>query len=266
MPDMHPEQPHIAHRTRAALLGAVVAGLFVSAPVFAQDEDWERERDRFLRPESQVGTRFKQSPETAEESDARQMQKRIAKCVFYRNKDDVRALLVNSDFDRIDFDAIESDPDTLFDDLDFGDCLGRAMKHSQYKIYATMRYSTLRNLLAEEAYLKDNDEASKLSEGAPKVLTSRFAFENGGPRAEVLAELSDCITYRNLPAADAVLRERPGTDDELEALDALGTTLVTCLDTEDPPEFSASMVRQLIADGLWARSHYGQVPDSEVGE
>ena len=44
---------------------AATIGACAAMPVSAQDSDFERERDRFLRPESVVGTRFKQEPETA---------------------------------------------------------------------------------------------------------------------------------------------------------------------------------------------------------
>lgn len=234
-----------------------IVGLALAAPAIAQDSDADRKRDRFLAPTAQIGSRFVRAAETAQESDARDRQKRLAKCVFYGRKDQVRELLANSDFDQIDFAATRFTGDDLFDQLNFSPCLGQAMKNSTYKLWVSMPYSTLRNLLAEEAYLYDNKVAPTLAAGAPTLIKSRFALTKGGPRAAVMAEVADCITYRDAAGAHAFLKETPGTKGEGEALEALGPTLLTCLQADEPPKLSTSMVRQMIADGMWARSHYG---------
>lgn len=241
---------------RSALVLVAAVGLAQSVPTAAQD-DWEAERDRFLSPDLQTGSRFLREPQTAQESDARQMQKALARCIFYANKDEVRDLLANSDFQFIDFAATSFDRQDFFDQLGFGNCLERAMTHSQYKIHVSMLYSTLRNLLAEEVYLYDNEVAPVRAPSAPTVIKARYAFTDGGARARAMAEVADCITYRNAAGADAFLRQVPGTSDEGDAIEALGPTLLTCLETDEAPKLSTSLVRQLVADGLWARSHYG---------
>jgi len=242
----------------------------IALPAIAQDSEIDRERDRFLRPDIQTGTRFKQEPEMASETDARQMQKRLARCVFYAKKEELNTLLANSDFDRIDFDATEFETEEFFDQIKFSRCLGRAMKASQYKIYASMRYSTLRNLVAEEAYLYANKDAPVREEGAPTLIEQRFAYLSGGARSAVLAEVSDCISYRNSAAAHELLDSTPGSSVETAALEALYPTLLTCLETDTPPAFSTSMVRLMIADGMWARSYYdgftASMADAEVAE
>lgn len=243
-----------------------VLAFSLSFPAFAQDDDFERKRDRFMEPDSQLGTRFKQSPETASETDARQMQKRLARCVFYGNEEEIAELLANSDFDRIDFDATAFTSDEFFDDIDFGRCLGRSMKQSQYKILARIQYSTLRNLLAEEAYLYESKNSPVREDGAPTLIEDRFAYVKGSPRAAVLAKVSDCITFRNGPAAHVLLGEVPRSKGEGEALEALWPALLTCLEAEEPPELSTSMVRQMIADGMWARSHYSAWSKGPVEE
>ncbi len=187
-------------------LTAVMA-LVVAAPTFAQDtqDDFERDRDRFLRPDIQTGSRFRQEPETASQSDARQMQKRLAKCVYYGEREMLDDLLVNSDFERIDFDEIAVEADKFFDEIDFGRCLGRAMKGSQYKVYASMRYSTLRNLVAEEAYLYANKSAPVRDPAAPTIIAQRYAVKSGNPRTGALAEVADCISYRDAATAHDLL-------------------------------------------------------------
>lgn len=236
---------------------AIMLGAGLAVPAVAQDRDIERERDRFLRPQTVVGSNLKQEPETASEADAREMQKRLAKCIYYGNRKELDTLLANSDFDRIDFSATEYDSENFFDEIDFSRCLGRAMKHSQYKVYATMRYSTLRNLLAEEAYLYQNKDAPVREEGAPTLIEARFANVRRNPRSQVLAEVADCISYRDTAGAHAFLETTPGSGKETDALENLYPTLLTCMETDKAPDLSRSLVRQMVADGMWSRSHHG---------
>ena len=239
------------------LVLASLIGVSLCVPAMAQDDDWEKKRDRFLRPESVVGTRFKQEPETASETDSRQMQQRLAKCVYYDSMEELDTLLANSDFERIDFSATAFEPGEFFDDIDFSRCIGRAMKSSHYKMMVSMNYSTLRNLLVEEAYNHANKRAPVREEGAPLLVADRFAYTRGGPRAQVMAEVSDCISYRRPDLAHEFLDARPGTSKETEALEALYPTLLTCLETDDAGNLSTSMVRRMVADGMWARSYHG---------
>ena len=245
------------------VLGTIV-GFSLAIPAIAQDADWESKRDRFLRPESSLGTRFKQAPETASESDSRQMQQRLAKCVYFDSRDDLDTLLANSDFERIDFSATAFEPGEFFDDIDFSRCIGRAMKASHYKMMVSMSYSTLRNLLVEEAYNYANDNAPVRAEGAPMLVADRFAYISGGPRARVMAEVSDCISYRRPDLAHNLLKARPGTSKETEALEALYPTLLTCLETDDAGNLSTSLVRWMVADGMWARSYHGAFAAAET--
>ena len=237
---------------------ALIPLLALSVAAVAQDtaEESERKMDRFMAPVSEIGTRFKRAPETAGQAESRDMQKRIAKCVFYRNKDDVRALLAKSDFDWIDFDALGRDAGTFYDEIDFGDCIGSAMKHSTYRMAVRMPYGTLRNLLAEEAYLKDYKQAPTISADSATVIEDRYAFTDGGPRAQSLALVADCLTYRDMAGVHAVLDTRPGSKGEGEAIDALGPTIMVCLEADEMPDIDTSMLRQVIADGAWARAHY----------
>jgi len=242
----------------------VALGLLIGmcAPAMAQDNV-----DRMMEPEIQTGTRFKQAPETAQEKEARDLQKRVARCVTYRNKKQVRQLLINSDYDRIRFEEAGIEPATMFDDLDVGDCLGRAMKHSTYRIHMRMPLGTLRNLLTEEVYLMDNKKPMQLASDAPKYLEVREAERRLGPRAGVLAELADCVTHTDIAAADELLRNRPGSEGESEALEALYPAFAQCgLETSEDSNLDKSMIRSVLADGLWARSYYGSEDFSAAGE
>lgn len=247
------------------LIAFFVSAILLAGPLSAQDDD-DGKFDRFLDPELQVGTRFMREAETAGESDARKMQKRLARCIFFRNKDHVRKLLANSDFDRINFDALPFDERNFYDEIDFAKCISSATTASSFKLRVSMQYSTLRNLLAEEVYVKDNADAPVLEEGAPTKVPGRVTFGRSSPRAEVLAEVSDCISYRNGAVAHEFLSSKPGTSPELDAIEKLWPTLLTCLETENPPELSISMIRQMVADGMWARSHFDAWSAADVAD
>lgn len=237
-----------------ALLALVVAPVLIwGVPVTAQDD-----AERFLEPGLQTGTRFKQVPETAEQGEARGLQKRVAKCVYFRNKDVVRTLLAHSDMDRIDFDAFDQASETLFDDLDVAECIGTVMRSSQYRMYMRIPYATLRNLLAEEVYLQDNKKALVLPTDAPRDLENRYGYEGLNPRTAALTQVGDCVAHSGVGNAHAFLESRPGSSDEEQAFEALAPIVVACLDTEEEEvALPISMIRQLTADALWARSHYG---------
>ncbi|MBX7457449.1 hypothetical protein K3152_04245 [Qipengyuania sp. 1NDH17] len=238
----------------------------VATPIAAQDSDHDRRMERFLRPESQIGTRFKQEPETAGEAETRQMQKRLAKCVYFGNKEELNELLDNSDFEQIAFADTQFKSGEFFDDIGFGRCIGRVMKRSQYKLAVSVSYSTLRNLIAEEAYLYENKDVPVRAPGAPLLIDQRFATQRGGMRAQSVSELADCLTYRNARASHELLDSTPATDKESEALEALYPTLLTCLETDEAPNLSTSLVRQMVADGMWSRSYYNGFAPAETNE
>lgn len=215
----------------------------------------------------QTGTRFEREAETADAAQARWMQKRVANCVFNRNKEEARKILANSNFYSIQFDAIEQDPETLFDDLGVDFCIGRLMRGADnrtYRIYMQIQYSTLRNLLAEEAYLQDFDGPPAIDPATPQEVTGRFDGSGVHPQVNTMASLVDCLTYHASEQTHNLLRARPGSDDEEEAVTALGPVIVSCANTQEQQlQIPTSLIRQMAADGLWSRSYYGSTAAGE---
>lgn len=103
--------------------------------------------------ELNTGSRFSREPENAGQRRARQAQKTVARCVLNRNEDEIRGLLANSNFYSINVDRIDQDPDTIMDDLDISGCIAGVMRRGEDRMYMRFPYTTLRNLLAEEADL-----------------------------------------------------------------------------------------------------------------
>ena len=243
---------------RLALMIAATA-MACAGPLGAQD-------DRFLDPELQTGSRFKQALETAGQAEAREMQKRVARCVFERKQDKVRNLLVHSDFNSIDFEAMGQDPGTWFDDFDVDQCMGRAMKYGQYKLRMIMPYATMRNLLAEEVYLNDHKQALTLQPGAAEKISERY-FQRKLDRQNVaMTELADCLSFHGSAQAHGLLRSRPGTKDEGAAFAALAPALGKCLQSKGEVELQLSLVRQVVADGLWARGYHQSRSAAEAAQ
>lgn len=226
---------------------------------FPAEAAWAQD-DVHPNTELQTGTRFAREPETAGAAEARWMQKRVAMCVFNRNRDEVRAILANSNFYSIDFDAVDHEPDTIFDDLEVSFCMGRLMRgadNETYRLYMNVPFSTLRNLLAEEAYLQDFDNAPAIGADSTQDVAGRFAGERVHPQVSTMAALADCLTFSGGAQAHELLVSRPGSDSELAAVDALGPILAACASSgEAELTVATSLLRQIAADGMWSRSHY----------
>ncbi|WP_343346961.1 hypothetical protein WJT74_03590 [Sphingomicrobium sp. XHP0239] len=213
--------------------------------------------------EQRVGTRFKQAAETVEAGRTRYMQKRVANCMYNRNRKDIDAVLDNSDFNHIDFKALSLDPKEAMGDWSMSNCISKAMNSREDQMWMQANYSTMRNLFAEEAYLRYADTPVALVDGAIEAMGDKRRYVHRQRDTIVLAELADCLTYRNLSAADAMLRGLPGSGTESEAFDALAPTLSVCLKS-DEAEMSVpiSMIRQVVADGLWTRYRHGDLAGS----
>ena len=236
----------------------------VATPVVAQDNSNPETRNDNM----QTGSRFKRRSEAADMTEARVMQKDVARCVVYRNKQLSRELLANSDTVSIDFYKLDDvDADGLFDELDVADCLGRAAKYGTLSIRMNIQFRTLRNLMAEEVYLMDQDDPLVLPANAPEYLENRNYATGRHPAAVATAKLSDCLTFNDVANSDALLRSRPGSDEEDEALEAIFPALETCAgEGIAEAEIETSMVRTVIADGMWARMHYGPTAPVAVAE
>lgn len=240
----------------AHLVTAMIGCLTLAMPAAAQDSDPVEGTEN--NAGMQTGTRFFKEPETASAAEARSMQKRVARCIFDRKKRQVRDVLQNSNFYEIHFDALPYEMDEMFDQLGFSPCLGRLMRgadNTTYQMYARMQYSTLRNLLAEEAYIEDYDAPPAIGPEDAQDIASRFGGERVHPQISTMAALADCVTFNAPQAGDDLLRSRPGSSAEDEAVETLGPVLATCANSSEPElSISTSLIRQIVADGLWTRA------------
>lgn len=242
----------------SGVTGLTIALFVIPVSALAQDDD------RGLDPATQVGTRFLLEPESVEAQTARYLQKRIANCIYNRDEETVEHLLANSDFYQIDYAAVGIASDALFDDLEMSHCMGRVMQGRYRELYIRFQNATIRNLLAEEAYLATVDDPSGSDGGGASEIPDRFAGRRVHPQVSQMAALTDCIVYGSPDAADAMLRSRPGSDAEVDAVGLLAPQFVECANSDEALTVSASLLRQMIADGLWARSTISVVSEGNA--
>lgn len=242
----------IARSVPFAYVALVVAGLVSASPAFAQ-----------LEPYTPTGSRVARGPEAVDPKLARRMQKDIGRCVYSRHPELADRFLQSSDLNGADFHRLGVPAEDLRDDFSMGDCLGWAMTASQSEASLSIRFSGLRTLLAEEAYLDRHDGPLILPEGSEEFLSSRFfsaPLESEDSR--MVSMFADCVIFNAAAEADKVLRTAPASDEESAAVRALVPALSGCLMEGQELELTAASVRAIVADGLWSRSHYGASANS----
>ncbi|MGI8944398.1 MAG: hypothetical protein ACR2FJ_09270 [Qipengyuania sp.] len=240
-----------------AIIGLTVAAAVVAVPAEAQSR----------RDNSQIGSRFARKAKTYDEDKVREMQKTVARCVAWRHKEGARKLLQHSDSVGIDFYETEYSSDDWFDQMDVADCIERVMSDAGYYMEMRISYPALRNLLAEEVYLMDNEAPPVIGEGASEQLENRNFATGMNPRAVAFAKLADCIVYHAPATADALARSRPGSGEERDAFKDLRPAIGKCTGTEpNKVDADPSLTRMVVADGLWSRTFYGRAQTQAAAE
>ncbi|WP_145985294.1 hypothetical protein [Altererythrobacter sp. B11] len=232
-------------------------------PAVAGEQQTEGEkRHSILKPELQTGTAFRAKPREVEDpAVVNRMSKAVANCVNGREAGMVRSFLSVSD--PVDTDREAAD----FRWSRFMDVLEGCMKTRWNEMPNDPRRTTLgmafsdsrlRALLEEEVYLAQNDTAPEAVAGQP-FQTKRFyvSSDENLARAQGLADFADCLAHRDPKTADALLRTEPGSSAERQAAKALAPSLGACLAKDQTIEFTASSIRALAADGLWAWTTLG---------
>lgn len=228
--------------TSLSLLFAVAC---LTAPCAALAHDEYRRDDG-----SQVGTRFKQKPKVADEARQRMQTNYIALCVLKSVPDRVDWFLRNSD----DKEYVKpKGSHSIGTYLVIDQCLGDTMNDMTLESTFFMSTSSIRGLLAEQAYLAARPAYQAAPEGA--VVPARVFVATGDelPFAQGLAQFEDCIAQTDPAGADALMRTKPASSGELAAAQALAPTLGTCLPKGQTLSFTAQNVRSIAAEALWQR-------------
>lgn len=205
----------------------------------------------------QTGSRFKREVKTYDEGAARNIQKKVAKCVAYMHKDLARELLQKSDPTQIDYDALSVEPGDLFDKLDVDECIGRSMPASAGGTLMRFDAAVMRNLLAEEVYLMDYKGPLALTEDAPEAVEERYIVGGmGDQRTAMMVNLADCIVKREPVAAHEFIDTQPGSKKEAKSVVALHEAIDACAQQKVSSNLDTGLVRRIVADGLWTRAYH----------
>ncbi|WP_265570530.1 hypothetical protein [Sphingomicrobium nitratireducens] len=113
-----------------------------------------------------------------------------------------------------------------------------------------------RGMVAEALYLERHSSPPPLPAIVEETLVDRFAAEEEKrnehrPLAEVrLSGASDCLVASDLQTADALLRSRPGSEEEVALIDALFVNAPRCAGDRRPAFISLAYLRAYFASAL----------------
>ncbi|WP_338465856.1 hypothetical protein RXV95_09745 [Novosphingobium sp. ZN18A2] len=229
---------------RPALIATGACCLISSAPALAHDEQHP------LNPESQIGTRFKQKPNSLDEAQRRELVNYVALCVQKSVPQRTDWYLRNSD-DKSYVKPKGSHNIGTFLVVDY--CLGDTMIGATKERGLSTSQSAMRGLLAEQAYLANR--RTYIAPPPDSVVPARTFVATGDdlPIARGLAQFEDCIAMTDPAGADALLRTKPASIDEDTAARALAPALGKCLPKGQTLSFTAQSVRSFAAEGMWQR-------------
>jgi hypothetical protein len=224
---------------RWALLGLITT--LGAMPVAAQ-----------LKPERPTGSRVPADPKDLAAGRAAQLQFEFARCIYRRNPKAAAAILANSDPVRVDL--TRAGIKSLDSSFGLSICLGEQADAGLSNMSVRMPAPTMRLMMAEQAYLTTVPVAPTLQEGAAENVARSYVSEGQLlGKARALAEFADCVVFRNVVGADALVRTRPGSGAENAAARSLGPVLGACLSAGNNTVLNIMTIRSLVADGLWAR-------------
>lgn len=204
-----------------------------------------------LNPEKQTGSLMAAKPHSVDSEDAAVIRKNFAKCVYYAATPKVLALLAHSDIQSVD--TRSAGIKNIVRDLKLETCLGNEVGFFENALGLRITAPTLRDMLAEEAYLARNRTAPEIPMNAGPL---DVRFVSAGIQlasAQALTAFTDCTVRRNPAGADALLRTSSGSDGERQAATALAPDMGACLVAGQQLSFKPANVRALMAFAMWSR-------------
>ena len=236
------------HLLSVVTFGILLAAGSVNAATPGVDTNAQREH-------SERGSMYRHSetPITATDVATSEVRKRFATCVYRLGGSDVDEYLASQDYSngwaklmRIRAGGMPASNSVLVR------CLGREAGLDEMR--GNVSTPTFRVMMAEEAYLSRFDSVPSLPSDAPEVLTRVPLTVGTDPQASTyLAAVADCLVYRNVQGADALVRTKSGSPEERVAAVSLASAFGSCLPKERTLKNNTQTMRSLAVEGLWAR-------------
>jgi hypothetical protein len=230
-------------KLRTFLVGAILSGAGLASVAHGQ-----------LTPEVQTGSLIPVKPRAVDPGRAGMIRKDFARCIYGMAKTKATALLDNSD--PITVNPAAAKIKDIERDLAMETCLGGAGGPDQLALGMKFSTESLRDLLAEEAYLATNRDAPLLSPAPIALPPIQLKYVSTGDslmRAQGMVSFTDCVVLKDVTHADALLRTMPGSKDEIAAARALSPALGGCLVQGQSATLSAAGIRAIMAYAMWTR-------------
>ena len=216
-----------------------------------------------LEPTVELGSRIPTKPTKIADSSASVIRKNFAHCVFSTQKAHALRILDYSDPSSIDYAGAGTSKTKLASYLGMENCLVKNASGLSSQIGIGFPASTLRAMLAEEAYLATYATVPTLRAGSKESVDRTFASQESElAAARSLGRLADCVVYNGLEGADALVRTIPSSGAELKAARALAPAFGQCLVEGQVVELKPVNMRAISAEGLWVR--FAPAPTASV--
>lgn len=249
-------RPHSQRgRARAACVAAFAALSLCAIPGLAS----AKPASGGMQPEAQIGTRFLKKPTEVNPREAGLERKNFGRCIYARIPDRVDKLLENSDPEGIEYYGAGESQDRFWQLIGRDNFCGGLNSAASDHRQLTISNTAFRSMMLEEAYLARFKQAPALAADATEIADRRYMTEGSAP-ARSLGQFADCLAFRDVAGADALLRTMPGSDEEKAAARAMAPTLGACLVRGQTLSLNAANVRAFAADGLWTRFARGAGP------
>jgi hypothetical protein len=223
---------------RAVSVAALV--LTLTSPASAQ-----------LRPEGKTGSIAANRPDLLRAADAAVVRKSFARCIYYSSKKTAASYLEHSDLEAVDMNAAGIRDRVR--DFKMESCLSNEVNNSENALAMRSSATTLRDLLAEEAYLAKNHSVPASAATAEPIAFRPVATDTNPTATQGLAMFADCTVRHDTAGADALLRTVPESPREQQAAAALAPAMGACLMTGQNFALKPANIRALVAYAMWSR-------------
>lgn len=208
-----------------------------------------------MASEGQTGSHIVRKSKPVDPSRAGEIRHGLGRCIVAQKAEAVERLLLNSDPVTVPLkEAGFRDADDLSEKLGMPICLSKEANAGDSALALGMNGVALRGLLAEHMYLRKQEGAPFLPTDATQTTDRTYASQGEAlAQATTLATFADCVTFKDTPDADALLRTRAGTAEEIAAARVLAPALGSCLVEGSTMKLTPKFIRQIVADGMWQR-------------
>ncbi|MDN3645316.1 hypothetical protein QWY75_03725 [Pontixanthobacter aestiaquae] len=198
----------------------------------------------------------RENPRAIPSDTMRIMQKKFARCVYRRHREEADSFLQNSDYVQADLLALGLTKGELYRSFSAQHCMRLARTRGLRSFSVDMPVKVMRRILVEEAYLANAKKPLQLDQSGPEFLDRDFVGGQPTTQAKAMTMFGDCIVFADISKSDALLRTSPESTEESVAIQNLLPAMSACIAEGADVELTAERIRAVVAEGLYARQAY----------